>query len=243
MELRQRGRRVGTVVVAVAVLLPQAIRADEAPAKPFLVGPEPAGWVRVHDEPELGFRHLAGTHLQSADGEVDVYTSIHVLASGRQERDFPSGAIRADAWLPKGKGWSAVGPASRRCYWQGAPTKFHLSRQYRYSGQARCRGDNFVLVFNLFSKANWKRSQATWETAFKKVVVDTKTAAPCLTPEEMTFVAELEGPPLATRTIDATWVKVVLVPLCGSGGCTCLRFRKTGRCYQLVLPVEHCDAG
>jgi hypothetical protein len=239
----RRGARRESVVplccLALACVTPSDATAGSGPSQPFLMPPQLPGWKTEPEEPDARLPHLSILRLRPDDGAVDVDVSAHVLALGRQGRDHV-GAVAAAEWLPKEKRWRPVGSQEQHCFRQEAlGTPDHP--EYRFSGQARCRRANFVLIFNLFSRRDRQRSETIWEEEFSKIVIGTRTRTRCLGPEEMTFLADHEGPPFGTHAIDANTVIVAAQSMCGSGGCTCFRYEKRDGCFHLVLPQHHCD--
>lgn len=150
---------------------------------------------------------------------MDVDIGIHVLALGRQSKDHV-GVVPLAEWLPKSKRWLPVGHGEPQCFRQEALSPFD-SPNRGSSGQARCRHRNFVLIFNLFSRLDRRRSEATWKNVFPGIVTGTKTTERCLDPEQMTFLADYENPPFPSRAIDPD--TMVVASMCGSGGCRCFR--------------------
>jgi hypothetical protein len=229
------------VIVTALVAGAAASDADDAAAEVgrFLTPPQLAGWKAEARGREYSLPRVSPFHLQSADGQVDVDIGIHVLARGRQGKDHV-GAILASEWLPKNKRWLPVGPGDRQCFrHESLSTTGGEPRVF--SGQVRCRHTNVVLVFNMFSRLDRRRSDATWKGAFARIVEGTKTAARCLDPEAMTYLVDSEGPPFGTRAVDSDTMIVAPTPLCGSDGCTCYRYEHKQGCFELVLPQYHCD--
>src|SRR2546426_4889509 len=204
-----------------------------------LAPPDLAGWKTAPPDQDYRFPRLSPLRLQSEDGAVDVDIGMRVLALGRQVKDHV-GAIPVDEWLPKNRRWLPVGQKAQQCFWQDSLSTAG-SKQRIFSGQARCRRPNFLLIFNMFSRLDRRSSDAMWKNAFARIVLGTQTTARCLSPEEMTFLTDYEGPPFASRSVDPNTIIVAAAPMCGSGGCKCFRYERKVGCFQLVLPPFHCD--
>lgn len=204
----------------------------------FISVPPMEGWVSVAQEPPAGIPHLSRVHLHTSDGQAEALVSIHVLGTGQPTGFRPSGVIMLTDWLAPTRNWKPTGNDAR-CFRDAALSRSDSS-QSPISGQVRCRRGNFMLVFNFWARSAGALSERRWERDFRDIVSRTETRAPCLTPQELTFIADGEGPPFVTRTAADGSVRVAARSMCGTAGCPCFRYERNGQCFDLVLPVERC---
>src|SRR3989442_2397697 len=165
-----------------------------------LAPPDLAGWKTAPPDQDYRFPRLSPLRLQSEDGAVDVDIGTRVIALGRQVEDH-AGAIPVAEWLPKNKRWLPVGQKAQQCFWQDSLSTAG-SKQRLFSGQARCRRPNFLLIFNMFSRLDRRSSNAMWKNPFARILLGTQTTPRRLGPEATAVLTDSARPPLATRPAD-----------------------------------------
>jgi hypothetical protein len=227
-----------TTLVCVAVASP-ALADGEQKAPSFVIPPQLPGWKIERLESDPRMPHLSGMNLESAGGDVVVHAGVRVLADGRPGKSVPGGVVVADDWLPRDAHWEPIPGSEQECF-RETSTSPAPNPQYRFYTRARCRRPNLVLVFALSSRLDRQRSEAAFADLIPKVALGTKTTAECLTPQEMTHLADFEGPPFVERALDRDTVLVAERSMCGSGGCSCYRYERKAACFRLVLPRERC---
>ena len=187
------------------------------------------GWTAEPSEPGVRMQRLADVVLTSAWSSKITVLVRPFSPSPQQPRGSLGGFLTSATWLPRTTTWIPV--AGQGTCFQSTSLRRSPDPQFAVWGQARCRRDNFVLIFNFAAK---EKNPPTWRRVFPRVVARTTTASACLTPEEMTHLADYEGPPFVVRRPDARTVDVAARSMCGSGGCPYWRCRKDGPCFRLV---------
>jgi hypothetical protein len=226
------------VGLAIAALRPvHAETTDASLPRLFLQVPQPSGWRHDRDDESHGLPQLSSFSLASEDDRTRVTVSLYVFAStlptGRSGPCGLSGVLSAARWLPRGHLWTPLGDPEGRCFWTTTPTA-SKDPAYQVQGQARCRRANFIELFTFSSRAAPAEAARVWRNAFRAVVLGTRTAAPCLSPEQMTYLADREGPPFVSVKRDPITTDVAAQSMCGSGGCGYYRFRRARGCFHLV---------
>ena len=194
-------------------------------------------------EPDLRVPTLSHVSLESRDGQNAITLFLAVFSSRlqkaqKQHQGMSFGRIlSAGDWLEGVKDWVPLGDEAAHCLRHGDLSPSPNPR-FRFWGQARCRRSNFVVLANFASRHELSTARTIWGRAFPRVVLGTKTTTHCLTPEEMTHLADFEGPPFATRHAGSATVDVAATSMCGSGGCPYFRYAKVNGCYQFVEVVR-----
>src|SRR5262249_54306401 len=148
------------------------------------------GWTPVPSDDTVRMPRLRDVVLRSAWSSRITITVRPYAPSPDVKRDALGGFFTDATWLPKTSAWVPIA-GQGTCY-EFRTLQRPPDPQFAVWGQARCRRDNFVVLFSFAAK---EKDPPGWRRVFPRVVARTTTASPCLSPEEMTHLADFEGPP------------------------------------------------